>query len=149
MAKIILTQEVTGLGAPGDIVDVKDGYARNYLLPRRLGTLWTKGGEKQVLAIRKARRSRAMASVEEAQAARETLAATPISIAAKAGSTGRLFGTVTTGDIAQAVRAAGGPALDKRKIELDQHIKSVGEYQVTVHLHEGIKAKLTVIVTAA
>jgi large subunit ribosomal protein L9 len=149
MAKIILTHEVTGLGAPGDIVEVKDGYARNYLLPRSLATVWTKGGEKQVAALRRARKARELASVEDALAARETLKTSVVPVPAKAGAGGRLFGTVTTEDIAQAVLAAGGPSLDKRKIELGQRIKTTGDYTVTVRLHESVQAQIPIRVVAA
>jgi large subunit ribosomal protein L9 len=148
MAKVILTNEVSGLGEAGDIVDVKDGYARNYLLPRKLATRWTKGGEKEIQAMRRARRSRALATAEDAAAARERLAALRVVVPARAGSSGRLFGTVTTADIAAAVSAAGGPKLDKRKIELGAHIKTVGEYTVSVRLHEAIQAKLAITVEA-
>lgn len=89
MAKIILTQEVSGLGAAGDVVTVKNGYARNYLLPRGFAVNWTKGGERQVESIRKARLARAKASLEEAQAQAERLADATITLAHKAGSQGR------------------------------------------------------------
>ena len=88
--KIILTQEVSGLGTPGDIVEVKDGYGRNFLLPRGLAVAWTKGGEKQVASIRKARRSREIASLEEAQQVRAELESKPVRLTARAGSNGRL-----------------------------------------------------------
>ena len=94
MAKIILTQEVTGLGAAGDIVTVKNGYARNYLLPRGFAVSWTVGGEKQVESIRAARAARAKASLEEAQETAAKLSARPIVVAHKAGADGRLFGSV-------------------------------------------------------
>src|SRR6478736_6951550 len=97
--KLILTQEVTGLGAPGDVVDVKDGYARNFLMPRSLGTPWTKGGQKQVEAIRKARSSREIASIEQAQAVKAQLEGRTVKLSAHAGGTGRLFGAVTTADV--------------------------------------------------
>jgi large subunit ribosomal protein L9 len=144
MAKLILTHEVTGLGAPGDVVEVKDGYARNYLLPRGLATGWTKGAEKQIEQIRKARKSREIASLDDAKAVRERLQSSPVVVTAKAGASGRLFGAVTTTDIAEAVTAAGGPSVDKRKIEIGQPIKSLGEYQVQVRLHEDVSAQIDV-----
>ena len=91
MAKLILTQEVTGLGSAGDVVDVKNGYARNYLLPRGYATLWTKGGEKQVESIRAARETRAVKSLEEAQALSAKLQSTPVKLEVTAGEGGRLF----------------------------------------------------------
>jgi large subunit ribosomal protein L9 len=142
MAKVILTHEVTGLGEAGDIVEVKDGYARNYLVPRKLATAWTRGAEKQVLAIRKARRVRALASTEDAQAAAAKLNDLAVAVPVRAGATGRLFGTVTTADIAEAVAQAGGPKLDRRKIEIGAHIKTLGQYTVTVRLHESVVARI-------
>src|SRR5450432_1449929 len=123
MMKLILTQEVTGLGTPGDVVEVKDGYGRNYLVPRGLATSWTKGGEKQVSAIRKARLSREIQTLEEAQRIRQSLEARPVRLLVKAGASGRLFGAVTPGDVADAIVAANGPQVDRRKVELTQPIK--------------------------
>jgi large subunit ribosomal protein L9 len=147
MAKVILTHEVSGLGEAGDIVEVKDGYARNYLVPRKLATPWTKGAERQILAMRKARRVRALASTEDAQVAAEKLARLSVAVPVRAGASGRLFGTVTTSDIAAAVVQAGGPKLDKRKIEIGTHIKTLGQYTVTVRLHESVVAKIDLDVT--
>ncbi|MFP3714787.1 50S ribosomal protein L9 [Isoptericola variabilis] len=149
MAKLILTHEVTGLGEPGDVVEVKDGYARNYLLPRNLATPWTKGYESQVAAIRKARKAREIATLDEAKAAAERLSQTNVVVKAKSGDSGRLFGAVTTGDIAGAVTEAGGPSVDKRKIEIGQPIKSTGDYTVSVRLHPEVSAKIAVKVVAA
>ena len=149
MAKIILTHEVTGLGAPGDIVEVKDGYARNYLIPRSLATPWTKGAEKDVSAIRRARKAREIATLDDAKAVRDSLQANPVTVSAKSGESGRLFGAVTTAEIAAAIKAAGAPAVDKRKIEVAQAIKSTGEYTVQVRLHPEVSAKVTVKVVAA
>jgi large subunit ribosomal protein L9 len=148
MAKLILTHEVTGLGEPGDVVDVKDGYARNFLIPRRLATPWTKGAESQVSQIRKARKAREIATLDEAKAAAESLKAKTVVVSAKAGESGRLFGAVTTGDIAAAVAEAGSK-VDKRKIEIGQPIKATGDYTVSVRLHPEVSAKLTVKVVAA
>ncbi len=146
--KLILTQEVTGLGAPGDVVEVKDGYARNYLLPRSLATPWTKGGEKQVTSIRRARAARELSTFEDAQRVAASLAAKPVTLMAKAGKTGRLFGAVTPADVAAAVSAAGGPALDKRKVELPQPIKATGDYTVKVRLHADVQASIKLQVVA-
>lgn len=149
MAKLILTHEVTGLGAPGDVVDVKDGYARNYLIPRRLATPWSKGAEKEVTAIRRARKTREIATLDDARAVRDSLQASGVTVSAKAGNGGRLFGAVTTAEIADAVKAAGGPSVDRRKIEVAQPIKSLGQYEVQVRLHPEVSAKLKVTVVAA
>ncbi|MDR2723457.1 MAG: 50S ribosomal protein L9 [Cellulomonadaceae bacterium] len=148
MAKLILTHEVTGLGEPGDIVEVKSGYARNYLIPRNLATPWTKGFEKQVSAIRKARKAREIASLADAQAAAESLKASGVTVTAHAGPAGRLFGAVTGAEIADAVKAAGGPTVDKRKIEIAQPIKTTGDYTVSVRLHPEVSANLNVSVIA-
>ncbi len=146
--KLILTSEVTGLGAPGDIVDVKDGYARNFLMPRSLATPWTKGGQKQVDAIRKARASREIASLEQAQEVRAKLEGKTVRLATHAGTSGRLFGAVTTADVAAAVAALGGLQLDRRKIELGQPIKTVGSHSVTVRLHPDVSATVSLDVVA-
>ena len=149
MAKLILTHEVTGLGAPGDVVEVKDGYARNYLIPRNLATPWTKGAEKDVSAIRRARKAREIATLDDAKAVRDSLQANAVTVSAKAGESGRLFGAVTTAEIAEAIKAVGGPSVDKRKIEVAQAIKTLGEYAVQVRLHPEVSAKVTVKVVAA
>ncbi len=149
MAKLILTHEVTGLGAPGDVVDVKNGFARNYLMPRGLATVWSKGAEKQVAVIRSARKSREIATLEDAKAIRDSLQSKPVVVTAKAGASGRLFGAVTTTDIAEAAAAAGSPAIDKRKVEIGQPIKAVGEFTVLVRLHPEVSATVTVKVVAA
>lgn len=149
MAKIILTQEVSGLGAAGDVVTVKDGYARNYLLPRGFAVTWTQGGEKQVESIRAARAARAKASLEEAQALAASLAAKPVVVAHKAGADGRLFGTVKADAIAEAIEAAGIGSVDKRTIHLGSAIKRTGEYKVAVRLHADVVANVVLDVVAA
>ncbi|MGZ4611599.1 MAG: 50S ribosomal protein L9 [Kineosporiaceae bacterium] len=146
--KLILTQEVTGLGAPGDVVEVKDGYGRNYLVPRGYAVAWTKGGEKQVAAIRNARAAREIKSLEEAQQVRARLESTKVTLPAKAGANGRLFGAVTTADVAEAVTKVGGPKVDRRKVELPQPIKALGDYDVLVRLHPEVQAKVAVSVVA-
>ena len=147
--KLILPQEVSGLGTPGDIVEVKDGYGRNYLVPRGLATAWTKGGEKQVSAIRKARETREIASLEEAQRIRSALEAKPVRLTVRAGTSGRLFGAVTPTDVAQAIAEADGPSVDKRKVELTQPIKSTGDYTAHVRLHPEVQAKVTLKIVAS
>ncbi|WP_066460657.1 50S ribosomal protein L9 [Sanguibacter suarezii] len=149
MAKLILTHEVTGLGEPGDVVDVKDGYARNYLIPRSLATPWSKGAESQVTAIRKARKAREIATLDEAKATRDSLQSKAVTVKAKSGNGGRLFGAVTTAEIAAAVAELGGVTVDKRKIEIAQPIKSTGEFSVSVRLHPEVSAKIAVNVVAA
>ena len=146
--KLILKQEVDGLGAAGDVVEVKDGYGRNYLLPRGLAVGWTKGGEKQVAAIRKARDTREIKSLEEAQSVRRSLESRTVRLTARAGANGRLFGAITPADVAEAVAAVGGPQVDRRKVELAQPIKAVGDYSVRVRLHPDVQANVTLTVVA-
>ena len=147
--KLILTHEVSGLGTPGDVVDVKDGYGRNYLLPRNLATPWTKGGQKQVDAIRKARQNREIATVEAAQSLKATLESGAIRLPAQAGASGRLFGAVTTTDVASAVKERHGADIDRRKVEIGNSIKSVGNYTVAVRLHPEVVATVTLDVVPA
>lgn len=146
--KLILTHEVTGVGAAGDIIDVKDGYARNYLLPRGFATAWTTGGQKQVDAIIRARASREVKSLDQARQMKGQLESRSVKVTAKAGNTGRLFGAVSNADIAAAVKAAGGPELDKRKIEVQGHIKMTGSYEALVRLHPEVQAKVSLEVVA-
>ncbi|WP_433369866.1 50S ribosomal protein L9 [Streptosporangium sp. CA-115845] len=147
--KLILTSEVTGLGAPGDIVEVKDGYGRNYLLPRGFAILWTRGGEKQISSIKKARDAREIRDLGTAKEVAGQLQALKVVLKTKAGESGRLFGSITTGDVAEAVKAAGGPVLDRRRIEIASAIKSLGSHRVSVKLHSEVSASLDVEVVAA
>ncbi len=147
--KIILTQEVTGVGAPGDVVEVKDGYGRNYLLPQGLAIPWTKGGEKQVATIKRARDVREIRDLSHAREVRDRLEGLTITLPTRAGAGGRLFGSVTATDVASAVKRAGGPELDRRRIELPGHIKTTGTHTVTVKVHPEVTAMLTVDVVPA
>ena len=142
--KLILTNEVTGLGEPGDVVEVKGGYGRNYLIPRGLAMRWTRGAEKQIELIRRARSAREIRSQDDAKAAAGTLSGLTVPIRVRAGAQGRLFGSVSSSDIADAVRAAGGPELDRRRIEIANPIRTVGHHQVTVRLHPEVTATLDV-----
>jgi large subunit ribosomal protein L9 len=147
--KIILTHEVSGLGAAGDVVDVKDGYARNYLVPRGFAIRWTKGGEKDVAQIRRARKIHEIATIEQANEIKARLEGVKVRLAVRSGDAGRLFGSVTPADIAAAIKAAGGPDVDKRRVELGSAIKTLGGHQVSVRLHPEVAAKLGVEVVAA
>ncbi len=147
--KLILTQPLSGLGVAGDVVDVKDGYARNYLLPRKLATPWTKGGQKQVDAIQSARLKRAQHTEEEAKAAKARLEAEPVRVHARAGNSGRLFGAVTSAEIAHAIADGGGPEVDRRKIEVPSPIRSVGDHTAYVRLHEDVSAKVAIDVVSS
>ncbi|MEN9606370.1 MAG: hypothetical protein RL605_198 [Actinomycetota bacterium] len=143
MSKLILTNEVSGLGSAGDVVEVKNGYARNYLLPRGFAVVWSKGGEKQVEQIKAARDARALKTVDEAIALKAALEEKAIRVAVKAGVGGRLFGSVKTADVADAVIAAGLGEIDKRKVEFTNPVKTTGVHEATVRLHGDVVAKLT------
>jgi large subunit ribosomal protein L9 len=146
--KLILTSDVLGLGAPGDVVEVKDGYGRNYLLPRGFAVPWTKGGEKQVVQIKRARAAREVRDLDHAQEIKAFLEGKPVRLVSKAGAGGRLFGSIGGADIAEAVKAAGGPALDKRKVTIPAPIKSVGTHKATVALAPDVSATVTLEVVA-
>jgi large subunit ribosomal protein L9 len=147
--KIILTQEVTGLGTPGDVVDVRDGYGRNYLLPQGFAIPWTRGGEKQVSSIKRARSAREIRDLGHATEVKDQLEALTIKMSVRAGDGGRLYGSITPAEIVDAVRQAGGPELDRRRVALPGHVKSVGDYKVRVKLHPDVAANFTLTVTAA
>ena len=149
--KLILTTDVSGLGGPGDIVEVKDGYGRNYLLPRGMAVIATKGAEKQVQTIRRAQQARTIRDLDHANEVRAALTKLgPVRLAARAArGGGRLFGSVTVADIVTAVRAAGGPTLDKRALELAGHIKTTGVHQVSVRLHPEVTVSVQVNVVPA
>ena len=149
MSKVILTSEVSGLGSAGDVVDVKNGFARNYLIPQGFAVQWTRGGEKQIDSIKAARSAREHATLEEAQDLKAKLQATAVTLTVKAGEGGRLFGSVKTADVADAVAAAGLGIVDKRKIEITSPIKSTGEHEATVRLRDDIVATITIKVVAA
>ncbi len=147
--KVILTNEVPNLGAPGDIVKVKDGFGRNFLLPQGFAIRWTKGGEKQVSTIKRTRAAREIRDLGQANELKGQLEGLKVTLSARAGTGGRLFGSVTASEVAEAVRAAGGPALDKRKIELPGAIKTTGGYTVQIKLHSDVTAKFNLNVVAA
>ena len=146
--KLILTQEVSGLGAPGDVVDVAAGYGRNYLLPRGFAMQWTRGAEKQVDLIKRARQAREIRTLEDAQDVAGRLEKLTVRMRRRAGSNGRLFGSVGPSDIATAVREAGGPELDRRKILVPDPIKTAGAHRVQVRLHPEVSASVNIEVIA-
>jgi large subunit ribosomal protein L9 len=138
--KVILTQEVSGLGTPGDVVEVKDGYGRNYLLPQGFGIRWTKGAEKEVTNIKRARSAREIRDLGHANEVKAQLEGLKVGLQVRAGDGGRLFGSVTPAEVVDAVKSAGGPTLDRRRLELPGHIKSIGAYPVKVRLHPEVTA---------
>jgi large subunit ribosomal protein L9 len=146
--KLILTREVAGLGLAGDIVDVADGYGRNYLVPRGSAIAWTKGAEKQIAQIRRARDAREIRDLGHAQEIKSQLEKLTVTLDARAGEGGKLFGSITATDVASAVKSAGGPLLDKKRISLPGHIKTTGTHNVTVELHPDVVATVPVTVSA-
>ena len=147
--KLILTQEIENLGNPGDIVEVKDGYGRNYLLPRGLAIGWTKGAEKQIQTIKRARDARAIRGKEHASEVKNQLEQLTVNLDAKAGETGRLFGSVTPADVAGAIKSAGGPLVEKRAIAIASPIKTTGKHQVSIQLHPEVAATVRLEVAAS
>ena len=146
--KLILTREVPGLGIGGDIVDVADGYGRNYLVPRGSAISWTKGAEKQITQIRRAQDAREIRGLDHAKEIKAQLESLSVKLNARAGTGGKLFGSVTQADIANAVKAAGGPSVDKKRVHLPGHIKSLGAHTVTIELHTDVVATVPVTVAS-
>jgi large subunit ribosomal protein L9 len=142
--KLILNQDVAGLGAPGDVVEVKDGYGRNFLVPRGFAQLWTKGADKQIATIRRAREVREVRDTAQAGEIATQLADLTVKLPARSGEGGRLFGSVTAADVVEAVSKAGGPKLDRRLVQLTSPIKSLGQHTVTVKVHPEVEASLTI-----
>ena len=147
--KIILTHEVKGLGTAGEVVTVKDGYGRNFLIPRGYAVAWTKGAQKQIDQIAESNRKRATHDLEEAREVRDVLEANALIIEKTAGANGRLFGGVTTADVAVAASEVSGKSVDRRAVNLASTIKSVGDYVGTVKLHDEITANVKITVKAA
>ncbi len=149
MSKLILTHEVSGLGSAGDVVDVRDGYARNYLIPQGFAVAWSRGGEKQVESIKAARAARELATLEEAQDLKAKLQATKVKLTVKAGAEGRLFGSVTSADLVAAVEEQFGVTLERKRVHLDEPIKALGTHEVPVRLHPEVEFRLPVEVVPA
>ena len=147
--KLILTQEVDGLGAPGDVVEVKDGYGRNYLVPRGLGIKWSRGGEKTIESIKTARTARAARDEDHAKEIKTKLEANAVNVKVRAGEAGRLFGAVTTTEIADAITEVSGEKVDRRTIVVANPIKSLGAHQVSVKLHDEVSATVALNVVPA
>ena len=146
--KLILTAPVDKLGLAGDVVEVKDGYGRNYLVPRGLAMAWTRGAEKQIEGIKRARDAKEIRGVDHAQQVRAELEGLTVELGVRAGDTGRLFGAVTPADVAGAIKKAGGPAVDKRAVQIPKPIKTVGTHTVGVKLHDAVTAHVSVSVVA-
>jgi len=145
--KVILRSDVDGVGKKGDIVDVADGHARNFLLPRGLAMKSSKGAESQAAAMRRSRDLRDAADREAAETIATRLVPQTFTISARAGSEGKLFGSVTAADIAAAVAAQSGIELDRRKLVLDEPIREIGSHRVTVKLHADVEFPVTLEIT--
>jgi large subunit ribosomal protein L9 len=143
MMEVILREDVKSLGKAGDLVRVKPGYGRNYLLPSGLAYEATEGNKKRIAAETRARATRADADRADAQAQADRLGAVELTVTGKAGEEGKLFGSVTASDIAEAL-AAKGVEVDRRRIELDQPIKTLGRHTVGVRLHADVRAEIRV-----
>ncbi len=147
--KLILTAEVDHLGSAGDTVEVKDGYGRNYLLPRGLAIVASRGAQRQADDIRRAQESKVVRDLEHANEIKAAISGLAVSLPVKTHDSGKLFGSVTAGDIVAAIKKAGGPNLDKRTMHLPKaHIKSVGKHAVEVRLHPSINATVAVDVVS-
>ena len=147
--KLILTREVTNLGQAGDVVTVKDGFARNFLLPGGKAIAWSLGGEKQIEGIRRARASREVRDIDHAREIKATLEAAIVTVAVKVGTSGRLFGSVTDKDVAAAIKAATGLDIDRHNLKLAGHIKKIGTHAVKVSLAHQVVANVSISVVAA
>jgi large subunit ribosomal protein L9 len=147
--KLILTNEVPGLGLAGDVVEVADGYGRNYLVPRGSAISWSRGAEKQVSQIKRARDAREIRGIGHAREIKAELEKLTVTLPVRAGEGGRLFGSVTAADVVAAVKAAGGPLLDRKRIQLPGHIKTIGQHSVTIDLHPDVLAVVPVTVAAS
>jgi large subunit ribosomal protein L9 len=146
--KLILTREVPKLGAAGDVVTVKDGFARNFLLPRGNAIAWSEGGEKQIEGIRRARRAREVRDIDHAKEIKSALEEATLNIKVKVGTGGRLFGSVTDKDVAAAIKSATGLDIDRHSIATKGHIKKLGNHDVKISLGHNVIAKVSVSVVA-
>ena len=139
--KLILTSTVDKLGIAGDIVEVRNGYGRNYLVPQGKAIVWSRGAEKQIEGIKRARDAREVRGVEHAQELRTQIEELTIKVPPRAAESGSLFGAVTAANLALAVKKAGGPAIDKRSVSFAKPVKTVGNHVASVKLHPGVTAR--------
>jgi len=147
--KVILNQEVRGVGSPGDVVEVAGGYGRNYLLPRNLARPATKGAVREAESIRARRQAREMATLEQAQTMASHLASVRVTIPAKAGPEGRLFGSITAQQVADAIQNAARTNIDRRRIHLEAPIKQTGVHRLSIRLHPEVEASVDVEIVPA
>jgi large subunit ribosomal protein L9 len=147
--KVILQKPVDKLGVPGDVVDVADGYARNYLIPRGMAMTASKGAVRHASRLKDAHDKRVGQALTEARATAEQLGGSSLRISSRAGEDGRLFGSVTVADVAEAIERATGVTIDRKRIHLLEPIRSVGTHDVTIHLHPEVNASVSVEVIPA
>ena len=146
--RVVLRADVDGVGKKGDVLDVADGFARNYLVPKGRAIVATPGVQAQADAMRRSRDVKDAKDREGAEAVARKLVSLVIKIPAKAGREGRLFGSVTAADVAHAVTAQSGVELDRRKLHIDEPIKTMGSHEVPVKLHTDVEFRLNVEVVA-
>ena len=146
--KLILTREVAGLGGAGDVVTVKDGYGRNFLLARGSAIMWTKGGEGQIEGIKRARTTRQIRDLDHAKEIKAKLEKANVIVKVKVGATGSMFGSVTDKDVAAAIKSATGLDIDRHTIATKGHIKKLGSHDVKISLGHNVVAKVSVSVVA-
>ena len=146
--KLILTREVTGLGHPGDVVTVADGYGRNFLLPSNQAIAWSLGAEKQIDGIRRARAARVIRDLDHAKEIKNKLESANVIVKVKVGSSGTMFGSVTDKAIVAAIKTATGETVDRHKIKMDKHIKKVGKYTVKIALESAVIANVPIVVVS-
>jgi large subunit ribosomal protein L9 len=142
--KVILQRQVDKLGAPGDVVEVADGYARNYLIPRGMAAPAVKGAVRHAARLRSAHQERTRKALADAQALADRLTASPVRLPARAGEEGRLFGSITVGDVAEQLGKVAGTAIGRRDVRLAEPIRSLGTHEVVVHVHPELNATVTV-----
>lgn len=148
--KLILTADVAHLGAPGDIVEVRDGYGRNFLLPQRKAIVASKGAEKQIASMKRTQLAREIRNADHANEVMVALEKLAVTITARATADGKkLFGSITNDDVATAIKAAGGPSLDKHSVDVGGHIKTAGSHPVSVKLHPGVVASFEIKVVTS
>jgi large subunit ribosomal protein L9 len=147
--KLILTAAVDNLGLAGDVVEVKDGYGRNYLVPRGFAIRWSRGGEKQIDGIKRSRDAREIRGLDHANEVRGQIEGLEVTLTERAGENGTLFGSVTAAEVAAAIKKSGGPSVDRRTVRIEKPIKAVGTHTVGVKLHDAVTAHVKLTVNAA
>ena len=149
MMKVILTEDVSDLGKKGDVVDVADGYARNYLVPKSKAVKASTGAMRQAETMREARAESEKRALEEADRIKTALEGTKVVIAARAGDEGKLYGSIGTADVAEAIKKFAGVDLDRKTIEIDEAIREIGLHEVTIRNHPDVEFTISLDVVPA